>query len=257
MTTFGGYARYYDLLYRDKDYRGETEFIERLIRAHATNPRRVLEMGCGTGVHGIMLAERGYDVVGIDLSEQMLTAASQRVASLQPEIRNRVRFIKGDVRNANVGGHFDVVLSLFHVVSYQLTNNDLRQMFANAKAHLAPGGVFIFDCWYGPAVLTDRPVVRVKQLADETTSVTRIAEPTLHPNLDCVDVRYRLFVKDLRSGQVEEVQETHRMRYLFRPELELLAEDAGLRIESGGAWMSGRELDFTTWYACFVVKHRD
>src|SRR3989344_8472581 len=244
MTTFGGYARYYDLLYRDKDYRGETEFVERLIRAHLKNPRRVLEMGCGTGIHGIMLAERGYDVVGIDLSEDMLIAASQRAASLQPEIRNRVRFIKGDVRNAGVEGRFDVVLSLFHVVSYQLTNDDMRAVFANVKAHLAPGGVFIFDCWYGPAVLTDRPVVRVKQLADEATSVTRIAEPTLHPNLDCVDVRYQLFVKDLRSGQVEEVQETHRMRYLFQPELELLAEDAGLRIESGGAWMSERELDF-------------
>jgi len=257
MTTFGGYARYYDLLYRDKDYRGETEFVERLIRAHLKNPRRVLELGSGTGIHGIMLAERGYDVVGIDLSEDMLIAASQRAASLQPEIRNRVRFIKGDVRNASIEGRFDVVLSLFHVVSYQLTNDDLRAVFANVKAHLAPGGVFIFDCWYGPAVLTDRPVVRVKQLADEATSVTRIAEPTLHPNLDCVDVRYQLFVKDLRSRQVEEIQETHRMRYLFRPELDLLAEDAGLRIESGGAWMSERELDFSTWYACFVVKHRD
>lgn len=257
MMTFGGYARYYDLLYRDKDYRGEMEFVERLIHAHLKNPRRILEMGCGTGVHGMMLAERGYDVVGIDISEEMLTAASQRVALLQPEIRNRIRFIKGDVRNASVQERFDVVLSLFHVMSYQLTNDDLRRMFANVKTHLAPGGVFIFDCWYGPAVLTDRPVVRVKQLADATVAVTRIAEPTLHPNLDRVDVRYRLFVKDLRSKQVEEIEETHQMRYLFRPELELLAEDAGLRIESGGAWMSGRELDFSTWYAYFVLQHRN
>jgi SAM-dependent methyltransferase len=257
MTTFGGYARYYDLLYRDKDYRGETEFVERIFREHTTNPRRVLELGCGTGVHGIMLAERGYEVTGMDLSEEMLTAASQRVALLQPNIRNRVRFIKGDVRHDILQEQFDVVLSLFHVMSYQLTNDDLRQVFANVKAHLAPGGVFVFDCWYGPAVLTDRPVVRLKQLADATTAVTRIAEPTLHPNLDRVDVRYRLFVKDLRSTQVEEIQETHQMRYLFRPELELLAEDAGLRIESGGAWMSGRELDFSTWYAYFVVQHRN
>jgi SAM-dependent methyltransferase len=257
MTTFAGYARYYDLLYRDKDYRGETEFVERIIQEHTKNPRRILEMGCGTGVHAIMLAESGFDVVGIDLSEEMLSAASRRVALLQPELRHRVSFIKGDVRNAGLEGHFDAVLSLFHVVSYQLTNNDLRQMFASVKTHLAPGGVFIFDCWYGPAVLTDRPVVRVKQLADETTRVTRIAKPLLHSNLNCVDVQYQLFIKDLRSGQVEEIQETHRMRYLFQPELDLLAEDAGLRIETGVAWMSGRELDFSTWYACFVLKHRN
>jgi SAM-dependent methyltransferase len=257
MTSFGGYARYYDLLYRDKDYRGETEFVERVIRAHVPDARRILELGCGTGVHAIMLAERGYHVVGIDLSEEMLSVATQRAGRLPPEIANRVRFVQGDARGANVNGRFDAVLALFHVLSYQLTNDDLRAVFTGVKARLAPEGVFIFDCWYGPAVLTDRPAVRVKQLADDTTSVTRIAIPSLHPNLNGVDVRYRLFVKDLHSKEVEEISETHRLRYLFRPELELLAENAGLRIDSCGAWMSGQELDFSTWYAYFVVKHRN
>ena len=257
MTTFAAYARYYDLLYRDKDYRGETEFVEKIISKHTTNPRRLLEMGCGTGVHAVMLAERGFDVVGIDLSDEMISAASQRVALLQPEIRQRLRFKTDDVRNAVLEGHFDAITSLFDVVSYQLTNDDLRQMFATVKTHLAPGGVFIFDCWYGPAVLIDRPVVRVKQLSDETTSVTRIAKPLLHPNLNRADIEYQLFIKDLRSGQVEEIMETHRMRYLFQPELDLLAEDVGLRIETAVAWMSGRKLDFSTWHACFVLKHRN
>jgi hypothetical protein len=106
-------------------------------------------------------------------------------------------------------------------------------------------------------VLTDRPTTRVKRLADENTIATRIAMPTLHPNLNRVDVRYQLFVKDLRAGKVEEMSETHRMRYLFRPELELLAEDAGLRIVSSGAWMSEREPDFSTWYVHFVLQHRN
>ena len=257
MTTFGGYARYYDLLYRDKDYRGETEFVERVIRAHVPDPRRILELGCGTGVHGIMLAERGYDVVGMDISEEMLDIAARRVAGLPPEIAKRMRFVLGDVRGARVEGRFDAVLALFHVLSYQLTNDDLNAVFSGVKARLAPDGVFIFDCWYGPAVLTDRPATRVKRLADENTIVTRIAVPTLHPNLNRVDVQYQLFVKDLRTEKVEEISETHRMRYLFHPELELLAENAGLRIVSGGAWMSDREPDCSTWYVYYVVRHRD
>jgi len=256
MTVFGGYARYYDLLYRDKDYRGETEFVERLIRMHAPDARRVLELGCGTGIHGAILAEKGYDVVGIDRSEDMLNAAAQRVAGLPPAIAKRVRFIRGDVRDFQVEGRFDAVVSLFHVLSYQLTNDDLRAVFTKVKAHLAPGGVFIFDCWYGPAVLTDRPAIRVKRFADDSTSVTRIAVPTLHPNLNRVDIQFQLFVKDNGSGTVEELSELHQMRYLFRPELELLAAAAGLRIESCGAWMSDREPDFSTWYVYFVVKHR-
>lgn len=257
MTVFGGYARYYDLLYRDKDYRGETDFIERLIRRHAPDASRVLELGCGTGIHGAMLSEKGYDIVGIDRSEDMLSAAAQRIAGLPQTIAKRVRFIQGDVRDFQVEGHFDAVVSLFHVLSYQLTNDDLLAVFTKVKTHLAPGGVFIFDCWYGPAVLTDRPTVRVKRFADASTSVTRIAVPTLHPNLNCVDIQYQLFVKDNGSGMVEELSELHQMRYLFRPELELLAEVAGLHIESCGAWMSDREPDFSTWYVHFVVKQRD
>lgn len=256
MTTFGGYARYYDLLYRDKDYRSETEFVERLIHAHVPGPCRILELGCGTGVHGIMLAGRGHDVTGLDISEEMLDIASRRAAGLPPETAGRVRFVRGDVRNAGVDGCFDAVLALFHVLSYQLTNDDLRAVFSGVKTRLAPDGVFIFDCWYGPAVLTDRPMTRVKRLADENTIVTRIAMPTLHPNLNHVDVRYQLFVKDLRTEKVEEISETHRMRYLFRPELEMLAEDAGLHIVSSGAWMSEREPDFSTWYVHFALKHR-
>ena len=257
MTAFGGYARYYDLLYRDKDYRAETEFVDRLIRTHAPGARRVLELGCGTGIHGTLLAEQGYDVVGLDRSEDMLTAAAQRVTALPQAIASRVRFIKGDVRDFQVEGHFDAALALFHVMSYQLTNDDLRAVFAGVKAHLAPGGIFIFDCWYGPAVLTDRPTVRVKRFADASTCVIRIAEPTLHPNLNRVDVRYHLFVKDERNETVEELSELHQVRYLFRPELELLADAAGLRIEASGAWMSDQEPDFSTWYVYFVVKHRN
>lgn len=256
MTMFGGYARYYDLLYRDKDYRGETEFVERLIHSHAPGARRILELGCGTGSHGILLAEKGYDVVGLDRSEDMLAAAKLRVAGLPEATTKRVRFCQGDARSFNVEGRFDVALALFHVMSYQLQNDDLRAVFAQVKAHLAPGGVFIFDCWYGPAVLTDRPIVRVKRFADDATSVTRIAEPTLHPNLNRVDIQFQLFIKDIRSGTVEELSELHQMRYLFRPEVELLAETAGLRVESCGAWMSERAPDFSTWYVYFVVKHR-
>jgi len=256
MTAFKRYARYYDLLYRDKDYRGETDFIERLIRSHAPGARRILELGCGTGIHGVMLAEKGYDVVGLDISQDMLAAAAQRTADLPQAIAKRVRFFQGDIRDFRVEGRFDAVLALFHVMSYQLSNDDLRAVFAMVKEHLAPEGVFIFDCWYGPAVLTDRPTVRVKHFEDESTGVTRIAVPTLYHDQNRVDVNYQLFVKDMVSDTVEEITELHQVRYLFRPELELLAEAAGLRVESCGAWMSDRAPDFSTWYVYFVVKQK-
>lgn len=257
MTVFDGYARYYDLLYQDKDYYGETEFIHKLILAHTSGAHCILELGCGTGVHGIMLAEHGYEVTGIDISKSMLDAAARRHAQQPSSIAERVSFLPGDVRDFELEGQFDVVLALFHVMSYQRSNDDLSKVFERVKTHLAPGGVFIFDCWYGPAVLADLPTVREKSFADDNTAVTRIAVPTLYPNNNWVDVDYQLFVEDLHSESVEELSESHHVRYLFRPELELLAETAGLRLEACGAWMSEKEPDLTTWYVYFVVKHKN
>jgi len=142
-------------------------------------------------------------------------------------------------------------------MSYQTDNADLRAAFATAREHLEPGGVFIFDCWYGPAVLTERPAVRVKRLEDDETAVTRIAEPTMHANDNLVQVDYQVIVRDKLSGSVEELHESHRMRYLFRPEIELLLGEAGMSLLSAAEWMTGRAPGFDTWGVCFVAKTQD
>ena len=72
-------------------------------------------------------------------------------------------------------------------------NEDLAGMFATAAAHLKAGGVFVFDFWYGPGVLTDPPVERVKHLEDGVIQVTRTAKPTLRPNENIVDVHYQVW----------------------------------------------------------------
>jgi len=164
MGTFGAYSKYYDLLYKDKDYAGEVAYISSLLEEHAPDGRSILELGCGTGRHAAMLAEKKWIVHGIDLSTDMLKAAQERKRSRPSSIGDRLRFSVGDVRDFDTGEQYDAVLSLFHVVSYQNANDDVLAMFRNAAAHLKPGGVFVFDYWYGPAVLTDRPAVRVKRM---------------------------------------------------------------------------------------------
>ena len=58
MSVFGGYSRYYDLLYRDKDYAGEVAFVHGIIDEHAPQAQSLLDLGCGTGAHAAILAER-------------------------------------------------------------------------------------------------------------------------------------------------------------------------------------------------------
>jgi SAM-dependent methyltransferase len=254
MAVFGAYARYYDLLYRDKDYAGEAQYVHNLIQRYVPGARSILELGCGTGAHAVLLVREGYSIHGVDLSTDMLERAEARLAEMPPEQASRLKFSPGDIRAVRINGSFDAVISLFDVISYQTTNEDLKAAFATAKAHLKPGGVFIFDCWYGPAVLSDRPAVRVKRVENEEIAVTRIAEPVLYPNDNCVDVNHQLLIKHKASGAIEELRECHRMRYLFMPEIKELFAGAELEMVASYAWMTDREPGFDAWNVCFVGR---
>lgn len=242
---FNAYSRYYDLLYRDKNYHAEVEYIDRLLQSHGVIGPDILEFGSGTGKHGRMLADRGYQVRGIDLSYEMVEKAMQTSGFLCEQ---------GDICTVQLGRTFDAVLSLFHVISYQTTNQDVSAVFARAAEHLAPGGLFIFDIWYSPAVHTHRPGVRVKRLEGDGIRVTRIAEPELHPNENRVDVHYSIFAEDLQLGSVQTLSEVHSMRHFSLPELDLIAEHAGFERLDAEAFLTGEPPSEDTWGLCLVLK---
>jgi len=252
MTVFGDYARYYNLLYRDKDYAGETEYVVSLLHRFRPEAKRIIELGSGTGRHADLLSRKGYVLHGIELSSEMLAQAQSF-----SERNENLTFSQGDIRNVRLQSTFDAAISLFHVISYQPTNSDLLLAFRTAREHLSSGGVFIFDCWYGPAVLTERPSVRIKRVEDDRIEVTRLVEPELHPNSNLVDVRYQVFVRDKATNAVNELRESHRMRYLFQPEIELLLEQSGFRLMHCEEWMTGKPVGTATWGACFIAQTCD
>lgn len=254
MSTFGSYSRYYDLLYKDKDYSREVDFISALLDEHVPCGSAMLELGCGTGRHAAMLAERKWTIDGIDLSEDMLRAAQERKNSLPASVADRLNYSKGDVRKFETGRQYDAVVSLFHVVSYQNSNEDVLGMFRNVEAHLKPGGVFIFDYWYGPAVLTDKPSVRIKRMHSPEIEVTRLAEPIIHPNTSLVDVNYEIQIRETASGKTEILREVHSMRYFFLNEIELLLQETGLRLIASSEWLTGKVPGWDTWGVCSVAS---
>lgn len=249
MSVFGDlYARYYELLYRDKDYDGEAEYIDALIRHSRPDAMSVLELGCGTGKHAALLAEKGYAVHGVERSEAMLSLAGQR------KNNDRLRFTQGDIRSFRLNRRFDAVIALFHVINYLTGNDDLLRTFKNVHRHLKKGGVFVFDCWYGPAVLTDRPSVRIKRLEDEELELIRLADPVMAADRNLVDVNYCIFARHKNSGQWRELRETHRLRYLFTPEIEWLLSGAGMTLESCFEFRTGKEPGFGTWNVLYVSR---
>jgi SAM-dependent methyltransferase len=253
VTTFDASARYYDSLYADKNYAAEVDYVDGLIQLHAPGARSVLDLGCGTGRHAIEFAERGYEVLGIDRSRDMLVRAQEQRAQLPPQLRDRLAYEQNDIRGLRLDRRFDCVVALFHVVSYQTSNEDVVAALTTAKAHIQTGGVFVFDSWYGPGVLTDPPVVRVKRLQQGAHRLLRIAEPAIRINENLVDVNYS-FVVAGGPGERSEFHEAHTMRYFFAPELALALQMTGFKLVALAEWMTGREPDSRTW-SVSVVAH--
>lgn len=249
--TFDAYAAYYDLLYADKDYAAESDWIHGLIQDLRPGASSLLELGCGTGGHALHLARKGYSITGIDLSERMVALANAH-AGRETWNTTIPTFETADLRGYRSGRTHDVVVSLFHVMSYQVTNADIRAAMATAASHLAPGGLFIFDCWYGPGVLTDPPSTRVRRLQGEGFTVTRIAEPHHEPGENRVDVHYEILVQ--RGTSFERFHECHPMRYLFTPEVDLLLSEAGLERVGVSRWLDRSPPGAVDWNACYIAR---
>ena len=222
--VFGGYARYYDLLYQDKDYSAEVEALHALIRRHRPGATRILELGCGTGRHACRLAAAGHSVTGIDLSAEMIAIARHRSSTMDAP----PGFAVGDARTYRAGFCVDVVAALFHVFNYLATDSDLEQALTTAAHHLEPDGILVFDFWYGPGVEADPPAERAKTVRQDDLVITRTARPETDADGHLVTVHYDVDVRQVDGRPVDRVREAHQLRYLFPEALDRRLAAAGL-----------------------------
>jgi len=245
MSQFESYAAYYDLLYNDKDYQGEADYIEKKIKAYAPDTKKIIELGCGTGIHAQLLFQKGYDITGVDISEGMIERAKER----NPELH----FICDNIQTFSVDERVDTILALFHVVSYQTTIKELINTIKNVRTHLKEGGLFLFDVWHGPAVMTIKPDTKVKRLKKGKLKVTRIAEPTQDFEASCVDVSYQIFIND--DSIYSEINEVHRMRYFFKTELEVLFKQFHMEIVHSEKWLDEEVPSENSWGVLYAVRN--
>ena len=108
------------MFYQDKDYNSESLYIHEVLSQNNIPGNKILELGCGTGKHAKILAEIGYEVLGIDQSKSMIANAI---------ITEGFTCKIGDIRNFKADIKFDAVISLFHVLSYQISNKSLNEVF--------------------------------------------------------------------------------------------------------------------------------
>lgn len=250
METFNDYAYYYNAFYRDKDYGTEAEQVRGLLEKYGKDVHFILNFGCGTGKHDLELAQLGYQCAGIDLSALMIEVAKENAKNEKADID----FSVADIRKYEPQKKYDAVISLFHVMSYQNSNQDILDALKTARKALEPGGVLLFDAWYGPGVLRDIPVVRVKEAEDEDNRLVRIARPVMHDKKNVVDVCYEVFVMDKQSGKTKTIHEIHRMRYFFRPEMEWYLQEAGFMLLDNLDCGTLGETGFDSWTSYFIAR---
>ena len=249
-TNFSGYSQYYDLLYETKDYNAEVEYIDGLLKKFAPQKSNILELGSGTGKHARLLATKKYSVTGIERSAEMVAIADKNpVENLHIEV--------GDIRSYLLNARFDIALSLFHVISYLTTNEDLILAFRNVAQHLNRGGLFIFDVWYTPAVYSQSPETRIKRLHNDTINITRLAESVINYRTNVVDVNYEIIIEGRSDNSFSKLNETHPMRHFSEPEIQLLATLTGFECIHSEEFLSGNIPGKDTWGVCFILKKTD
>lgn len=252
--VFGSeYAGAYDLLYGDKDYAAECDLIEQLFHAYESpKVQSILDLGCGTGNHAIPLARRGYEVLGVDQSDEMLDLARKKACIEGTD--KRARFENGDIRSLQINRSFDAAAMMFAVLGYQLENQDVLATLRTTRDHLKAGGLLVFDVWYGPAVLGQRPADRTKIIPTEKGQILRTASAMLDVQRHLCQVRYRL--SRMESDRiVAEAEENHWMRYFFPQELNLFLQCTEfVPLRMGSFPHFEREPDETTWNVLTVAR---
>ncbi|MCA9429705.1 MAG: class I SAM-dependent methyltransferase [Candidatus Omnitrophica bacterium] len=137
---YTGFAQGYDLVMRDVDFEQWAQHILRLRDRHGLEGNRILNLACGTGVIQPTWIEHGFEVVGIDQSEEMIVEARRKNSDL-----DGVVFEVGDMREFDLGEKYDLITCLYDSLNYLTDAADVRKFFRRVKAHLAPDGGFIFD----------------------------------------------------------------------------------------------------------------
>lgn len=249
QSYVGRHADYYDVIYAQKDYQGEAQFVHGQLARYGAQPGPLLELACGTGSHARELARLGYQVTATDYSEDML-----RVAQAKPGAA-AVRFERLDMRElGRRQWRFPAIICLFDSIGYVASNAALAQVLEGVRSTLTDGGLFLFEFWHAPAMLRHHEPTRVRRFALPDAELVRITETRLDAAAQLASVAYDLI--ELRSGGgFQRVREVQTNRFFFLPEMTAYLAAAGLELLAAHAgFAEGGTIDEATWHIVAIAR---
>ena len=139
--SYEGFAYVYDTFMDNVPYEEWTEYVAEILESHGIRDGLVLDLGCGTGSMTELLAKKGYDMIGVDLSGEMLEVAMDKRAESGLDIL----YLQQDMRELELYSTVGTVVSVCDSVNYILEEDELLDIFKLVNKYLYPGGIFIFD----------------------------------------------------------------------------------------------------------------
>lgn len=216
-------ASVYDTLMADVDYPAFADFYESAFRAHMEKkPAIVLDLGCGTGTLTTVLAERGYDMIGIDASPEMLSHAARRAE----ESGKNILYLAQDMRALDLYGTVDAAVCSLDCINYLTQKEDVAQCFASVHTFLSEGGLFIFDVntvWKFESIFADNAYI----LEDEGVFV---GWQNAYNEKTKLCRFYLSFFLENEDGTWERFEEEQRERAYSDKTLKKLLADAGFAV---------------------------
>ncbi len=246
MDAYTGFARVYDLFMDEVPYQLWSQRIVEMLKEYGIEDGLVLDLGCGTGSMTELLAGAGFDMIGVDASEEMLELAYEKRAASGHDIL----YLLQDMREFELYGTVRAIVSVCDSLNYIMEEEELLQVFRLVWNYLDPDGVFYFDM---------NTIYKYSEMLGETTIAENreegsfIWENYYDEEEQINEYDLTLYIRDEEERYLR-YEETHFQKaYALDKVLELLGK-AGLRAEKIFDSDTGEAVDDKTGKFCIVAK---
>ncbi len=247
MESYNQFASVYDLFMEDTPYEDWLSYIETCLKKYDLDVKSVCELGCGTGQMTTLFAKKGLEVIGIDLSPEMLMIAQDHAFEEELDIL----YLLQDMSSFELGESVDFICSCCDSMNYLLEEEELLETFTRVKRFLKPSGLFIFDM---NTPYKYKEVLGNQVFADQTEEAAYIWTNYYDEEEEINEYEVSFFIKDEKDKYNRSI-ENHYQRAYSIEKVKSLLEEAGLELLEVNDNYSHESLGDTSERATFIVRN--
>lgn len=219
MESYNEFASVYDMFMDNVPYKAWSEYLIGILKEYNINDGLVLELGCGTGSMTELLADAGYDMIGVDNSDEMLGQAIEK----RDESGNDILYLLQDMREFELYGTVRAIVSICDSMNYIIESDELLQVFKLVNNYLDIGGIFVFDM---------NTISKYRAMGDTVIAENRdngsfIWENYYDEESEINQYDLTLYIED-NEGKYDRFEETHLQKAYSLEEIQSLIEQSGM-----------------------------